>query len=75
VVLCRILHLPVMLGYLIVGILIGPHALAWMPDVWDAASWPSSGGVSDVQYRPGIQSGAPDAMKRTVLVWAARRWW
>ncbi|MDP4029464.1 MAG: monovalent cation:proton antiporter-2 (CPA2) family protein [Gallionella sp.] len=32
VVLCRILHLPVMLGYLIVGILIGPHALAWMPD-------------------------------------------
>ncbi|MDP1996823.1 MAG: cation:proton antiporter, partial [Gallionella sp.] len=32
VVLCRILHLPVMLGYLVVGILIGPHALAWMPD-------------------------------------------
>ena len=32
VVLCRILHLPVMLGYLIVGILIGPHALGWIPD-------------------------------------------
>src|SRR5574340_1628576 len=32
VVLCRILRLPVMLGYLIVGILIGPHALAWIPD-------------------------------------------
>ncbi|WP_435627702.1 monovalent cation:proton antiporter-2 (CPA2) family protein [Candidatus Ferrigenium straubiae] len=32
VVLCRILHLPVMLGYLVVGILIGPHALAWIPD-------------------------------------------
>jgi len=32
VVLCRILHLPVMLGYLAVGILIGPHALAWIPD-------------------------------------------
>ena len=32
VVLCRILRLPVMLGYLTVGILIGPHALAWMPD-------------------------------------------
>ncbi len=28
VVLCRILRLPVMLGYLTVGILIGPHALA-----------------------------------------------
>ncbi|TAN74088.1 MAG: potassium transporter, partial [Gallionella sp.] len=33
VVLCRILHLPAMLGYLVVGILIGPHALAWIPDV------------------------------------------
>ncbi len=32
VVLCRILRLPVMLGYLVVGILIGPHALAWIPD-------------------------------------------
>ncbi|MBI1174850.1 MAG: potassium transporter [Sideroxydans sp.] len=32
VVLCRILRLPVMLGYLIVGILIGPHALGWIPD-------------------------------------------
>ncbi|MDO8311023.1 MAG: monovalent cation:proton antiporter-2 (CPA2) family protein [Sideroxyarcus sp.] len=32
VVLCRILHLPAMLGYLIVGILIGPHALGWIPD-------------------------------------------
>jgi CPA2 family monovalent cation:H+ antiporter-2 len=32
VVLCRISRLPAMLGYLIVGILIGPHALAWIPD-------------------------------------------
>lgn len=32
VVLCRILRLPAMLGYLIVGILIGPHALGWIPD-------------------------------------------
>ncbi|HET7831980.1 MAG TPA: monovalent cation:proton antiporter-2 (CPA2) family protein [Gallionella sp.] len=32
VVLCRVLRLPVMLGYLAVGILIGPHALAWIPD-------------------------------------------
>lgn len=32
VVLCRILRLPAMLGYLIVGIMIGPHALAWIPD-------------------------------------------
>ena len=32
VVLCRLLRLPVMLGYLAVGILIGPYALAWIPD-------------------------------------------
>lgn len=32
VVVCRILRLPVMLGYISVGILIGPHALAWIPD-------------------------------------------
>ena len=32
VVVCRILRLPVMLGYLIVGISIGPNALAWIPD-------------------------------------------
>src|SRR5512135_1683933 len=32
VVLCRILRLPAMLGYLIVGIAIGPNALGWIPD-------------------------------------------
>jgi CPA2 family monovalent cation:H+ antiporter-2 len=32
VVLFRILRLPAMLGYLLVGILIGPHALGWIPD-------------------------------------------
>ena len=32
VVLCRILRLPAILGYLIVGILIGPHAMGWIAD-------------------------------------------
>lgn len=32
VVLCRVLHLPVVLGYIAVGILIGPHALGWVAD-------------------------------------------
>ncbi|MBI3902501.1 MAG: cation:proton antiporter [Nitrosomonadales bacterium] len=32
VVVCRLLRLPAMLGYLIVGITIGPHALGWIPD-------------------------------------------
>jgi CPA2 family monovalent cation:H+ antiporter-2 len=36
VVLCRLLKLPVTLGYLIVGIAIGPHALGWIPDTTQA---------------------------------------
>ncbi len=32
VLLCRILRLPPVLGYLMVGVLIGPHALGWIPD-------------------------------------------
>jgi CPA2 family monovalent cation:H+ antiporter-2 len=36
VVLCRTLKLPVILGYLTVGIAIGPHALGWIPDTQQA---------------------------------------
>jgi CPA2 family monovalent cation:H+ antiporter-2 len=36
VVLCRLLKLPVTLGYLAVGIVIGPHALGWIPDTQQA---------------------------------------
>lgn len=32
VVVFRLLHLPPMLGYLAAGMVIGPHALAWVPD-------------------------------------------
>ena len=32
VVLFRSLHLPPLLGYLLVGIVVGPYALAWIPD-------------------------------------------
>src|SRR5206468_11404540 len=32
VVLFRWLHLPPLLGYLLVGVAVGPHALAWIPD-------------------------------------------
>jgi CPA2 family monovalent cation:H+ antiporter-2 len=36
VVVCRLLKLPVTLGYLAVGIVIGPHALGWIPDTQQA---------------------------------------
>jgi CPA2 family monovalent cation:H+ antiporter-2 len=32
VVLFRSLHLPPLLGYLLVGVAVGPFALAWIPD-------------------------------------------
>ncbi len=32
VVLFRRIHMPAILGYLIVGVAIGPHALGWVPD-------------------------------------------
>ena len=45
VVLCRILRLPAMLGYLLVGILIGPHALGWIPDAPETRQLASFGVV------------------------------
>ena len=43
VVVCRSLKLPPMLGYLVVGVLIGPNALALAKDIGRRAStWPSS---------------------------------
>ncbi len=32
VVVCRLVRLPPILGYLVVGVAVGPHALAWVPD-------------------------------------------
>ncbi|MFO1282029.1 MAG: monovalent cation:proton antiporter-2 (CPA2) family protein [Burkholderiales bacterium] len=32
VVVCRLVRLPPILGYLIVGLVVGPHALGWVPD-------------------------------------------
>jgi len=35
VVVCRLLRLPAILGYLLVGIAVGPHGFAWVPDDTD----------------------------------------
>jgi monovalent cation:H+ antiporter-2, CPA2 family len=42
VVACRSLKLPPMLGYLVVGVLIGPNALALARTAPACATWPSS---------------------------------
>jgi CPA2 family monovalent cation:H+ antiporter-2 len=46
VVACRSLKLPPMLGYLVVGVLIGPNALALAKDSGRASTWPSSASCS-----------------------------
>jgi len=68
VVLCRILHLPVMLGYLVVGILIGPHALAWMPDAAGTRHL-AEFGVVFLMFSIGLEFSLTrlTAMKRTVF--------
>src|SRR5574340_1563458 len=68
VVLCRILRLPVMLGYLVVGILIGPHALAWIPDAQGTRHL-AEFGVVFLMFSIGLEFSLTRlrAMKRTVF--------
>ncbi|MDD2685339.1 MAG: monovalent cation:proton antiporter-2 (CPA2) family protein [Gallionella sp.] len=68
VVLCRILHLPVMLGYLAVGILIGPHALAWIPDAVGTQHL-AEFGVVFLMFSIGLEFSLTRlmSMKRTVF--------
>lgn len=68
VVLCRSLHLPVMLGYLAVGILIGPHALAWIPDAVETQHL-AEFGVVFLMFSIGLEFSLTRlmAMKRTVF--------
>jgi len=68
VVVCRILRLPVMLGYLSVGILIGPHAFGWIPDSASTRHL-AEFGVVFLMFSIGLEFSLPrlKAMKRTVF--------
>src|SRR5487761_2664669 len=68
VVLCRTLRLPVMLGYLTVGILIGPHALAWIPESLGTQHL-AEFGVVFLMFSIGLEFSLTrlTAMKRTVF--------
>ena len=87
VVVFRSLKLPPMLGYLIVGVAIGPHALAWIPDTVEARLLAEIG-VVFLMFNIGLEFSLPKlvAMRRIVLglggaqvlltlliVWAAAR--
>ncbi len=68
VVACRLLRLPVMLGYITVGILIGPYALAWIPDA-PGTRHLAEFGVVFLMFSIGLEFSLPRllAMKRTVF--------
>ncbi|HEY5801571.1 MAG TPA: monovalent cation:proton antiporter-2 (CPA2) family protein [Burkholderiaceae bacterium] len=68
VVAFRMLHLPPMLGYLVVGIVIGPHALGWADN---NATTHALGefGVVFLMFSIGLEFSLPQllAMRRTVF--------
>jgi len=68
VVLFRILRLPAMLGYLLVGILIGPHALGWIPDAPETRHL-AEFGVVFLMFSIGLEFSLARlrAMKRVVF--------
>ena len=67
VVAFRLLHLPPLLAYLAVGIVIGPHALALLPDSKDTR-YLAEFGVVFLMFSIGLEFSLPKlkAMRRTV---------
>ncbi|MEN9659246.1 MAG: hypothetical protein RL571_2711 [Pseudomonadota bacterium] len=68
VVLCRRLKLPAMLGYLVVGLLIGPHALGFIPSS-DEATHLAEFGVVFLMFTLGLEFNLArlNAMRRIVF--------
>ena len=68
VIACRLLRLPPLLGYLVVGIVVGPHAMSWVPDnaaVRDLAEF----GIVFLMFSIGLEFSLPQlkAMSRAVF--------
>jgi len=68
VVVFRSLRLPPMLGYLIVGVAIGPYALAWIPDTAEARELAEIG-VVFLMFSIGLEFSLPKlvTMRRIVF--------
>lgn len=68
VVLFRVLRLPALLGYLLVGVVIGPHALKWIPDTSETR-YLAEFGVVFLMFSIGLEFSLPKliTMKRTVF--------
>lgn len=68
VVVFRLLRLPPMLGYLLAGVVIGPHALGWIADSEDTRHL-AEFGVVFLMFSIGLEFSLPKlvAMKRLVF--------
>jgi CPA2 family monovalent cation:H+ antiporter-2 len=70
VVLARSLHLPPMLGYLLVGVAIGPHALQWIPAGKESGyAYLAEFGVVFLMFSVGLEFSLPKLfnMRRVVF--------
>jgi CPA2 family monovalent cation:H+ antiporter-2 len=68
VALFRLLHLPPLIGYLIAGVAIGPHALGWIPDSPEAR-YLAEFGVVFLMFSIGLEFSLPKMfqMRRVVF--------
>ena len=71
VVIFRRLNMPAILGYLLVGVLIGPHALGFVPDT-PGTRYLAEFGVVFLMFSIGLEFSLPQlmAMHRVVLGFA-----
>ncbi len=68
VVVCRLVRLPPVLGYLVVGLLVGPHALGWVEDT-PAARHLAEFGIVFLMFSLGLEFSLAQlkAMRRAVF--------
>ncbi len=68
VVVCRLVRLPPILGYLLSGMLVGPYALAWVPND-DATRYMGELGIVFLMFSIGLEFSLPQlrAMRRAVF--------
>jgi CPA2 family monovalent cation:H+ antiporter-2 len=68
VVVCRLVRLPAILGYLLVGIAVGPHAFGWVPDDTDTRQL-AEFGIVFLMFSIGLEFSLPQlrAMGRAVF--------
>ncbi|HQR11022.1 MAG TPA: monovalent cation:proton antiporter-2 (CPA2) family protein [Casimicrobiaceae bacterium] len=68
VVVCRLVRLPAILGYLLVGIVVGPHGLGWVPDDADTREL-AEFGIVFLMFSVGLEFSLPQlrSMQRAVF--------